>query len=152
MQALERAVERMWMILSDTSAEETRRLQRVLKEPRSDLIAFGVKTLEQARILQPAPDGHLDLLEHVFETWWGHSLATKLAVIGWVARLSDEQSWPDDTPEGRIVNDVIARAGWITDARTKSTEAELDEESVASPDSEAVPAETDPSAWVAAGS
>ncbi len=82
MQTLQGTVEEVETILRTMTPDETHQLGRLLRRLNLEQFTFVRETLDYARIKGGSPVGHLRILEHCFEEWQTHDLATKLAQVG----------------------------------------------------------------------
>jgi hypothetical protein len=74
--------------------QQERRLARSLACLTNEQTTFVRDALQRARREGRVTVRELGLLEHCFERWWTHSLATKMAVLDRIAALSGSESWP----------------------------------------------------------
>lgn len=98
MQGLEESIGEMDDALMAMSREELCRLEKNTQQLTPEQTDFVRFTLESALLYDRLPPHRLALLEYFFESWWKHSLATKLVVIDRVIELSDGDVWPGDIP------------------------------------------------------
>jgi hypothetical protein len=84
-----------------------RRLERSLKQLTLERQIYVRQTLLGCRGKLRSTPPELDLLEHMFDRWWIHGLATKLVMIARVVRLSEGEGWPGDPIP------IIPRAGLV---------------------------------------
>ncbi len=94
MQGLEESIGVMADALMAMPREELRRLERNTQQLTPEQVDFVRFTLESALRNYRLPTHQLALLEYFLESWWKHSLATKLVVIDRVIELSDGDVWP----------------------------------------------------------
>lgn len=114
METLERKAKQIRGVLRDMPAQDTYRVQRVLHQLTRGQVSFVRGILERARDEDRCTGSHFNLLDFAFERWWAHSLETKLALVACILRLSDSESWPDDTPEGRTVSRILGQTDSVS--------------------------------------
>ncbi len=112
MQTLEGAVEEMGKILWDVPPGDVRRLERALKRLTPEQKTFACNALERAKAEKLCHQAHLNQLEYAVESWWAHSLATKLGVVGCLVRLSESNEWPDAADDASLVRRTLDRGRW----------------------------------------
>jgi len=93
---LEDEILEMDSLISGLPAVAVRSLERSLRVLTPAQLAFVRQTLERAREEGKLPPRQLSLLEHFFERWHAHELATKMAIIGRITSLFDSGEWSDD--------------------------------------------------------
>lgn len=98
MQGLEKSIGEMADALMAMPREELRRLEETMRQLTPEQIDFVRSTLASALLDERHPTHRLALLEYFFESWWRHSLATKLVVIDRIIEISNGEVWPGDLP------------------------------------------------------
>lgn len=76
--------------------EEVRRLGQLLQKLDPKLAQVMRETSERALVDDRLNFGEHRFYEHFFETWWTHTLETKLAAVTQIASLASPGTWPDD--------------------------------------------------------
>lgn len=105
MQRLEESIYEMTGALDALPQAGRRRLEESMQQLTAEQIDFVRSALESALLDDHLPTHQLALLEHFFESWWKHSLATKLVVIDRVIELSDGGTWPGEIPLRHAMSD-----------------------------------------------
>ena len=108
MKTLRRVAQDMDVALGKLPPALARQLERWVVRLSCEQLAFVRDALEHACVEERLSPGKHALLEHCFERWCSHSLATKLALISLVDDLADSHHWPDDSPRGYVTS-LLAR-------------------------------------------
>ena len=98
MEGLEQSIAELADAIAAMPPEELRRLEKNTQQLTPEQTEFVRFTLESAVLDDRLPTNQLELFEYFFESWWKHSLATKLVVIDRVIELSSGGVWPGDIP------------------------------------------------------
>lgn len=98
MEELEESIGEMAAALMAMPREELRHLEKNLRQLTLEQVQFVLSTLESAQHEDHVPALRLTLLEQFFESWWKHSMATKLVVIDRIIELSNGGVWPGGIP------------------------------------------------------
>ena len=107
MQILRSSIEEINHVLSESSREELRAVDRSLRQLSRGQIQFLRDTLQAARHEGRVPLHHISFIEYLLQEWWEHSLSTKIAVIARVVSLSKLGSWPGETRGDHIIDEKI---------------------------------------------
>lgn len=110
MQGLEKSIGEMADALMAMPREELRRLEKATEQLTPEQTDFVRFTLESSLLDERLPTHRLALLEYFFESWWQHSLATKLVVIDRIIDLSHGGVWPGDIPLRDAASDACGDA------------------------------------------
>ncbi len=103
MQDIEQEILNTEEMIAGLPVSEVRALEKSLRNLTPGQRARVTDTLHRLRDGNALAPRYLQFLEYFFDRWSGHSLATKLVLIGRLARLSsetvlDEAASPGDFP------------------------------------------------------
>jgi hypothetical protein len=99
-QTLEQEIVETEETISSLSPNQIRSLEKTLRALSPAQRHRVAETLTRARENGSLPSRYLHLLEHFFEKWSSHSLATKLVLINRISHLAAEAS--DVAPAGGL--------------------------------------------------
>ncbi len=111
MRTLEDVVEHIDKRLWNLSPKQVRALEQALERLTPEQRRYGRSVIERSRLERRAPRCHLNQLDYALESWWAHSLATRLAIVHCLWQLEEDgQSWPassrDEPVLKRFLNEV----------------------------------------------
>ena len=89
-QNIEQEILNTEQMIAGLPASEVRALEKSLRNLTPSQRACVTDTLRRLQDGNALAPRYLQLLEYFFDRWSGHSLATKLVLIGRIARLSSE--------------------------------------------------------------
>ena len=95
MQNIEQEILSTEQMIARLPAFEVRALEKTLKNLTPSQRTCVTDTLRRLADDNTLAPRYLQLLEHFFDRWSGHNLATKLVLIGRIARLSSETAMGD---------------------------------------------------------
>ena len=96
MQTLERDILETDRRIGQQPPEHVRLLEKKLRDLTPEQNGFAQAVMKRARQREHLPLRHLHLLEHFFEKWSAHSLATKLVLITRITKLASELAGDHD--------------------------------------------------------
>ena len=96
MQNIEQEILNTEQMIAGLPASEVRALEKSLRNLTPGQRACVSDTLHKLQCDSSLSPRYLQLLEHFFDRWSGHGLATKLVLIGRIARLSSETAVGDE--------------------------------------------------------
>lgn len=99
MRGFEKSIGEMGEALMAMPREPLRHLETTMQRLTREQIEFVRSTLGSALLDDRLSTHRLTLLEHLFESWWDQSLATKLVLIDYVVELSERSAWPGGMPQ-----------------------------------------------------
>lgn len=108
MQTLEEVVERTDKQLWGLAPNQVRALEQATERLTPEQRRYGRSVIERSRLHCTAPRCHLNQLDYALESWWAHSLATRLAIVHCLTRLDDRGNWPTTSRDEKPLNAFLA--------------------------------------------
>lgn len=107
MQSLEQEMLKTEQLLNGLPPAQVRNLERALRTLSPAQRAYVTTLLHNLERDSTLSRRYLQLLEHFFEKWSGHSLATKLVLISRITELSSQRV-PAEAPGGVVPDQLFA--------------------------------------------